>query len=69
MQQFKGFHRVAVIIVPSDEEQKKRTELHIKEEGKEVPADAILQMQGERKSGYYFNKLSSKLLVILIFFP
>lgn len=45
MRPFEGFQRKAVVIVPSDDEYKKRREAQQKEEGKDVPDDAILEMK------------------------
>lgn len=45
MQPFEGFQRKAVVIVPSDEEFKKRVETREKEEGKDVPEKAVLEMK------------------------
>jgi heterogeneous nuclear ribonucleoprotein U-like protein 1 len=46
MRPFEGFQRKAVIIVPTDEEFKKRMEKREKVEGKEVPDSAVLEMKG-----------------------
>jgi heterogeneous nuclear ribonucleoprotein U-like protein 1 len=46
MQPFKGFNRVAVVVVPSEEDLKTRTELQAKEEGKDVPNNSVLEMKG-----------------------
>lgn len=46
MQPFEGFQRKAIVIVPSDEEYKTRTEAQKKEEGKDVPEKAVLEMKG-----------------------
>jgi heterogeneous nuclear ribonucleoprotein U-like protein 1 len=46
MQPFEGFQRKAVVIVPSDEEFEKRVETREKEEGKDVPEKAVLEMKG-----------------------
>jgi len=47
MKGFAGFKRRAVIICPSDEDLKKRTEKREKEEGKDVPDKAVLEMKGK----------------------
>lgn len=46
MQPFEGFQRKAIVIVPIEEEFKKRLESQEKDEGKEVPERAILEMKG-----------------------
>ena len=46
MRPFEGLQRIAVVIVPTDEEYKTRREAQQKEEGKDVPDDAILEMKG-----------------------
>ncbi|XP_041353228.1 heterogeneous nuclear ribonucleoprotein U-like protein 1 isoform X2 [Gigantopelta aegis] len=45
MQPFEGFQRKAVVVVPTEEDFKTRTELREKEEGKEVPEKAVLEMK------------------------
>lgn len=46
MRNFVGFKRRAVVIVPTDEEFKKRCEKRDKEEGKDIPDSAVLDMKG-----------------------
>jgi hypothetical protein len=48
MRPFEGFQRKAIVIVPSDEEFKRRCEEREKEEGKDVPDSAVLEMKGGR---------------------
>lgn len=45
MNNFKGFHRVAAVIVNSNEVLKERTEMREKEEGKIVPQSAVMEMK------------------------
>ncbi|CAL4107107.1 unnamed protein product [Meganyctiphanes norvegica] len=49
MKGFAGFKRRAVVICPSDEDLKKRTEKREKEEGKDVPDKAVLEMKANFK--------------------
>ena len=46
MRPFEGFQRKAIVIVPTDEEFKSRCAQREKEEGKEVPDSAVLEMKG-----------------------
>lgn len=46
---FNGFQRKAVVIVPTDEEAKVRTEKRIREEGKDVPDSAVMEMKANFK--------------------
>nr|KAG5689769.1 hypothetical protein BaRGS_031170 [Batillaria attramentaria] len=45
MQPFEGFQRKAVVVVPTEEEFKSRVEKREKEEGKEIPENAVLEMK------------------------
>ena len=47
MRPFEGFQRRAVVLVPNDDEFKKRCIQREKEEGKEVPDSAVLEMKGK----------------------
>ncbi|XP_037091309.1 heterogeneous nuclear ribonucleoprotein U-like protein 1, partial [Pollicipes pollicipes] len=49
MRNFAGFKRRAVVIVPTDEEFKKRIEKRTSEEGKDVPDSAVLEMKAAFK--------------------
>lgn len=46
MMPFEGFQRKAVVIVPTDEDYKSRCEAQAKEEGKDVPEKAVIEMKG-----------------------
>lgn len=46
MRPFEGFKRRAVVLVPTDEEFKSRIAKREKEEGKDVPDNAVLEMKG-----------------------
>ena len=46
---FVGFQRKAVVIVPTDEDFKVRVEKRIKEEGKDVPDSAVMEMKANFK--------------------
>ena len=46
MRPFEGFQRKAIVIVPTDEEFRRRIDQRTKEEGKEVPEKAVLEMKG-----------------------
>lgn len=46
MRPFEGFKRQAIVIVPTDEEFRRRIAQREKEEGKEVPESAVLEMKG-----------------------
>jgi heterogeneous nuclear ribonucleoprotein U-like protein 1 len=51
MRPFEGFQRKAVVIVPTDEEFKRRCEQREREEGKEIPDSAVLEMKGRTIAG------------------
>ena len=46
MRPFEGFHRKAIVIVPTDEEFKTRIEKRTKDEGKDIPDIAVYEMKG-----------------------
>ena len=46
MRPFEGFTGKAIVVVPTDEEFQKRIEKRTKEEGKDVPEHAVLEMKG-----------------------
>ena len=52
MRNFEGFTRKAVVIVPTDEEFKSRVEKQAKEEKKDVPESAVLEMKGNKWTGH-----------------
>ena len=56
MRPFEGFQRKAVVIVPTDEEFKNRCAQREKEEGKEVPDSAVLEMKGRMCSQVAHNE-------------
>ncbi|XP_076800926.1 uncharacterized protein LOC143445597 isoform X2 [Clavelina lepadiformis] len=45
MRPFEGFHRKAIVIVPTDEEFKTRIEKRTKDEGKDIPDIAVYEMK------------------------
>lgn len=55
MQIFEGFKRIAVVVVPTDAEYKKRCIKRDREEGKEVPEEAVLSM----KANFYIPEVGS----------
>lgn len=46
MQPFEGFHRRAVVVLPSDEVFKKRVKERTDDEGKDIPESAVNEMKG-----------------------
>ena len=46
MRPFVGFKRKAVVVLPTDKVFRERIEKRTKEEGKEVPESAVLEMKG-----------------------
>ncbi|VDN20934.1 unnamed protein product, partial [Dibothriocephalus latus] len=56
MRPFEGFQRKAIVIVPTDEEFRRRITQREKEEGKEVPENAVLEM----KANFEIPKPSSE---------
>ena len=55
MRPFEGFQRKAIVIVPTDEEFKSRCEKREKEEGKEIPDSAVMEMKGRTDAGKDFT--------------
>ena len=51
MRPFEGFTGKAIVVVPTDEEFQKRIEKRTKEEGKDVPESAVLEMKGRTNTG------------------
>ncbi|KFM69215.1 Heterogeneous nuclear ribonucleoprotein U-like protein 1, partial [Stegodyphus mimosarum] len=49
MRNFEGFKRIAVVVVPTEEEYKRRCDKRDREEGKEVPDQAVLEMKANFK--------------------
>ena len=48
MRPFVGFKRKAVVVLPTDKVFRERIDKRTKEEGKEVPETAVLEMKGRR---------------------
>lgn len=59
MQPFEGFQRKAVVVIPSDEDFKTRIAEREKEEGKEVPERAVLEMKGRLDATEWTDSYSS----------
>ena len=66
MKRFGEFIRRAVVIVPTDEEFKKRVAKRKAEEGKDVPNEAVLKMKGTDKT--YENHFFYYLFFISLLF-
>ena len=49
MRPFEGYQRRAIVIVPTDETFKERNEKREKEEGKEIPDNAVWEMKGRAR--------------------
>ena len=62
MRPFEGFQRKAIVIVPTDEVFKERCEQREKEEGKEVPDSAVLEMKGRVVESSKLNVLSELII-------
>ena len=45
---FKGFHRLAVVLVPSEEDYDKRKEKKVKEGGRKITYDSMMKWKGNR---------------------
>lgn len=58
---FEGMIRKAIVIVPSDEDYKARIEAQEKEETKDVPDNAVMEMKGIAK-----EKLTTLLLLFVL---
>ena len=43
---FKGFHRLAVVLVPSEEDYDKRKEKKVKEGGRKITYDSMMKWKG-----------------------
>ena len=54
MRPFEGMIRKAIVIVPSDEDYKARIEAQEKEETKDVPDNAVMEMKGIAKDKLTF---------------
>ena len=66
MRPFEGFQRKAIVIVPTDEEFKRRCEQREKEEGKDVPDTAVLEMKGGSPRE---NQTEQSMLLLLLLSP
>jgi len=49
MRPFEGFQLRAVVIVPTEEEFKRRQQSREQDEGKDVPETAVLEMKGREE--------------------
>lgn len=54
MRPFVGFKRKAVVVLPTDKVFRERIEKRTKEEGKEVPETAVLEMKGSCPTGIQY---------------
>ena len=63
---FKGMMCKAVVIVPNDEEFKRRCEMRQREEGTDIPQDAYLQMKGNYL--FFGKKRDDKIILFFFFF-
>lgn len=56
LRSFEGFNRKAIVIVPTDEDFKSRVDKRIKDEGRDIPDYAVLDMKGIHNMGsQYFT--------------
>lgn len=60
MQPFEGFQRKAVVVLPTEEEFKKRVKERTEDERKEIPESAVLEMKGK----WFLHQWSSLLLLL-----
>lgn len=56
MRNFEGFIRKAVVIVPTDEEFKTRTQKQAQQEKKDVPENAVMEMKGNKRISIQLKK-------------